>query len=213
MADCILLGSGGGGFGSDDLTATKDHVLAPYTAITSDSNDEPIVGTIPSAEAGTFYATTAERTILEAGRYLSGAQKIGKISASGLEAANILRGKTISINNGNQNIMSVAGNANVLKVVSGSTSLENKSVTIGGVSFRYRDINPGITPVYAIYVTDQIYVWRGSTKSINYCSTRNGQGYISDVGSNAPMTRNTIRLLGNYNRSSDNYIYYYIFGY
>ena len=99
MADCILLGSGGGGFGSDDVTATKNHVLSPYTAITSDSGDEPVAGTIPSVGAGTFYATAGEQTILQAGRYLSGAQKLAKLTATNLSAANILRGKTITINN------------------------------------------------------------------------------------------------------------------
>lgn len=213
MAECILLGNGGGGLGSDDVTATRAHVLAPYTAITSDSNDEPVAGTIPSQDAATHYATTSEQKIMNAGTYASGDQKLAKLTASGLEAANILRGKTISINNGKQNVFSVSGNASVLKCVSGSTTLENKTVSIGGVSFRYRDINPGLTPVFAFCLTDQVYVWRGSPKAINYCSTRNGQSYVADVGSNAPMTRNSIRLLGNYNRSSDNYIYYWIFGY
>ena len=36
----ISLGSGGG-YGSDDCTASLDYVLAGKTAIASDSNDEP----------------------------------------------------------------------------------------------------------------------------------------------------------------------------
>lgn len=38
---------GGGGVSSEDCTATKDKVLAGYTAVTSDSNDEPVTGTMP----------------------------------------------------------------------------------------------------------------------------------------------------------------------
>ena len=47
MGRVLIVGSGAIGTSSDDCTATKKHVLAGYTAITSDSNDEPIVGTMP----------------------------------------------------------------------------------------------------------------------------------------------------------------------
>lgn len=46
MGECILLKSGGGN-GSSDVTATKNQLLAGYTAITNDSDDDPIQGTIP----------------------------------------------------------------------------------------------------------------------------------------------------------------------
>ena len=39
-----MTGGGGGGTGSDECTATLDHVLAGETAVTSDSNDEPGTG-------------------------------------------------------------------------------------------------------------------------------------------------------------------------
>lgn len=46
MADALLrFGSGSGG-GSDETTATKNQVLRGVTAITSDSGDEPVEGTI-----------------------------------------------------------------------------------------------------------------------------------------------------------------------
>lgn len=48
MADAILMAGGTGGATSDDVTATKAHVLQGYTALTSDSNDEPIQGTMPN---------------------------------------------------------------------------------------------------------------------------------------------------------------------
>lgn len=48
MARAIFQNIGGGGGGSsEDCTATKDKVLSGYTAVTSDSNDEPISGTMP----------------------------------------------------------------------------------------------------------------------------------------------------------------------
>lgn len=48
MARAIFQNMGGGGGGSsEDCTATKDKVLIGYTAVTSDSNDEPVTGTMP----------------------------------------------------------------------------------------------------------------------------------------------------------------------
>lgn len=147
MAECILLGNGGGGLGSDDVTATRAHVLAPYTAITSDSNDEPVEGTITSVGAATHYATTAERTILSAGQYLSGDQKIGKLTASGLAAANIVKGTTISIHNGSQNVFSVAGSARKYAHTSGtyksSASTKSFKTGSGNRNFYYITLTPG----------------------------------------------------------------------
>ena len=47
MADAILMSGGVGGVSSDDVTATKNQVLQGVTALTRDSDDEPIQGTIP----------------------------------------------------------------------------------------------------------------------------------------------------------------------
>ena len=46
MADCILIGSGGGGVLSEDVTASKANVLAGTKTITTDSNDEVVDGTM-----------------------------------------------------------------------------------------------------------------------------------------------------------------------
>lgn len=45
MAVC-LINKSGGGVSSDDVTARKEHVLQGYTALTSDSDDEPVQGTM-----------------------------------------------------------------------------------------------------------------------------------------------------------------------
>lgn len=44
MGEILITGGSGGGTGSDECTATLDHVLAGETAVTSDSNDDPGVG-------------------------------------------------------------------------------------------------------------------------------------------------------------------------
>jgi len=41
-----LINKSGGGITSDDVTARREHVLQGYTALTSDSNDEPVQGTM-----------------------------------------------------------------------------------------------------------------------------------------------------------------------
>ena len=52
MAVC-LINKSGGGVTSDDVTAKREHVLQGCTALTSDSNDEPVQGTIPNRGNGT----------------------------------------------------------------------------------------------------------------------------------------------------------------
>ena len=47
MADAILMAGGTGGVSSDDVTASKYHVLQGYKTVTTDSNDEVVEGTIP----------------------------------------------------------------------------------------------------------------------------------------------------------------------
>lgn len=46
MGDVYVAIGGGGGVSSDEVTATKDKVLAGYTAVTADSDDEPVAGTM-----------------------------------------------------------------------------------------------------------------------------------------------------------------------
>lgn len=48
MAKALLMSGGVGGVSSDDVTAKREHVLQGYTALTSDSDDEPVQGTIPN---------------------------------------------------------------------------------------------------------------------------------------------------------------------
>ena len=105
MAECVILKSGGA-YGSSDCTAGKAQVRAGYTAITSDSNEEPVEGTIPDKAAATYYAGTSDQEIA-AGQYLAGKQTIKKLTQTNLSGANIKPGVTIKINNGNADVWSV----------------------------------------------------------------------------------------------------------
>lgn len=51
MANCILLGGGGAGTLSTDVTASKANVLVGTRTITSDSNNEVVEGTMPNRGA------------------------------------------------------------------------------------------------------------------------------------------------------------------
>ena len=96
MADCLILRTGNGGAGSDDVTATANHILAPYTAITSNSNDEPITGTIQSKAATTYNTSTSDQTI-KSGQYLSGDQTIKGVTTSNIDAGNIKKGVVVKV--------------------------------------------------------------------------------------------------------------------
>ena len=80
MADCIILGSGSGGE-SGDCTADRSKVLASYTAVTRDSNDDPAEGTMPNN--GDLSATLAagQSKTIPAG-YTSGGTVTAKDLAS-----------------------------------------------------------------------------------------------------------------------------------
>lgn len=56
MAICLIK-KGGGGIQSEDTTAVRADVLAGKTALTADSNDEPISGTMPLLDRNGFDVT------------------------------------------------------------------------------------------------------------------------------------------------------------
>ena len=96
MAECLLVGIGGGNAGSDDVTATAAQILAPYTAITRDSDGEPKAGTIPSKSAATYDTSASDRTI-NAGQYLAGNQLIRGVSMANIAAGNIKKGVNVKV--------------------------------------------------------------------------------------------------------------------
>lgn len=51
MGRILTSPGGGGGTSSDELTATKAQVLEGYTAVTKDSDDEPVVGSMKNVSA------------------------------------------------------------------------------------------------------------------------------------------------------------------
>ena len=81
----LLMHPMGGGTGSDDLTATAANVLSGKTAVTSDSDDEAIEGTMPNNGAMNVTLTpggNGSTSQAVAGGYYSG----GTITADGSAA-------------------------------------------------------------------------------------------------------------------------------
>lgn len=96
-----------GGLDTSAATALVTDVLEGKTFFSGDSTIK--TGTIPSRGGATHYATTEAQTITEAGTYVSSEDTLSPISVSGLSAYNIKSGATITINNGQSNLFSVAG--------------------------------------------------------------------------------------------------------
>ena len=78
MAECIIMGNGGGCVGSEELTATKAYVLNGYTYVGSDTNDEIGTGTMVNNGAVTHSITpsgSAQSYTIQAG-YHNGFGKV-----------------------------------------------------------------------------------------------------------------------------------------
>lgn len=75
MAECIIIVNGGGGVGSDELTAQKAHVLNGYTYVGNDTNDESGTGTMVNNGAVSKTLNAGESYTIAAG-YHNGSGKI-----------------------------------------------------------------------------------------------------------------------------------------
>lgn len=140
MAHIPINFGGGSGSGSDDCTAKKEHVLAPYTAITSDSDDEPIVGGLKDNSGVTKSAaasldTTNSRvqlTVPETAKYNLTSKLYATYAAIrsliGLTAAKIISGNTI---------LGLAGTATSDATISKSKQLLKDVVAYGKNGVKY----------------------------------------------------------------------------
>ena len=72
MADAFLKQYGGSGTGSDDCTAKRNQVLAGVTAVTSDSDDEALTGTMPERGKLSRTLSAGESVTLSEGHYAGG---------------------------------------------------------------------------------------------------------------------------------------------
>lgn len=111
----VLMSGGGGGVGSDEVTATKDKVLSGQTYLGADTDDEVGTGTIPIRTPVNLSLGINGTTALPYGYYPSESKITQKIATRG--AATITPGKTAQTIgagqylSGAQTIASLGGNA------------------------------------------------------------------------------------------------------
>lgn len=184
-----------------------------------------ISGAILSKAAATYYANAIADQIIAAGQYLAGNQTIKKVTQNGnLVSGNILRGKTITINNGNANLWNVIGANNVLKYSSGTAkgtlnrttfSLRSGSTTYTKAMY-YVDVAPGFTPVFVVVISAQTIMWRSDATTFNYVTRADDWDgiYTFVTPSDAPFTSSQCRLFfSRYDSSATTNVWYWIFGY
>lgn len=125
MANCILLGGGGAGTLSTDVTASKANVLAGTRTITSDSNNEVVEGTMPNRGAVNQSLGINGTYTIQAG-YHNGSGKV-------TQSIPIQNGVTITPNGSTQTIASgkyLNGDITVPGFALPNASLIKKGVTI-----------------------------------------------------------------------------------
>lgn len=133
---------------SADLASDK--ILSGYSAY--DNDGALVAGSIPTVAGGTNYATTAEQTVVQAGKYVSGDVKIAAVESVNLNAANIKSGVTVKVGDSadDDRIASVAGTFSAANTVSaGQTAaaagqiLEDYSAFVDGAEVQGTMANNG----------------------------------------------------------------------
>ena len=104
MAECIIMGSGGGGVGSDEVTARAADVVAGKTYLGADTDDETGVGTMPNRGAMQRTLRAGESVTVPQG-YHNGsgtvsAASLAEQTAGSAGAGDILAGKSAWVNGG-----------------------------------------------------------------------------------------------------------------
>lgn len=135
---------------TSDANATADDILSGKSGYV---NGVKVNGNISSQAGGNIYATTSDQTIITAPKYIDSNLVLKGITQSGLVSTNILRGQTITINNGNSNIFSVNGNASILKRETTSGILTGtKEITSGSDKIPFKRVSIDLNPVYAFSI-------------------------------------------------------------
>ena len=157
MATAILMKGGGGGAGSDELTASADKVLSGYTYVGADTDDEAGSGSMANIGA------------------LDAAKSVA--SAVGLTSAKLLKGQTVL---GVSGTATSDANATASYIYSGKTAYVNGSKITGSMS-----VSSLVSFSVATYSTTQVtatWTWpsKGPYSGIAICGKTGG--YPANIG-------------------------------
>lgn len=166
MAECVILRTGGGS-GSDDCTATKAQVLSGYTAITSDSNDEPAGGTMTNRGAVSPGKLSPGGSYTVPAGYHDGTGKVtAKTKNIKMIAASAIRGFGASSSEYEPS------ETNSFTIPAGAT---NCVVYYGGFSADYNGAGSGTCRIYKGSttidnrdLTGNTYLWRGTMRDKSF---------------------------------------------
>lgn len=125
------------GIGSDGNAAAGD-IRSGKKAYVGNST---VNGTMPEYAANSHEASSSEKTIISAGRYVTGDQKIKPVTVSGLDKANIKNGATITVKCGDTTIATQTGEYDKVSsnaaaaghILSGKKAFVNGSMVTGNI--------------------------------------------------------------------------------
>lgn len=196
MAEGIIQKAGGGG-ASDECTAGKAQVLAGYTAITRDSGDEPVNGTmvnhtgIPSKienrrlNNGRFEVAVAQgyHGCYWAGDSYEYMELAEVASTLGLTAAKLLKGQTVC---GVAGTATSDANATAAYIYSGKTAYVNGAKVTGSMT-----VGSVVSFSVAAYSTSQVLcTWKNPAKGpysgVVICAKAGG--YPTSINDNRKYT-------------------------
>lgn len=157
-----------------------------------------VTQSITTKAASTYGAKTSAQTI-SAGQYLSGAQTIAAVTQSGLTAANIVAGKTVTISSNGSNLWSVTGTASNVDVsggtVVGSWTNSKGTVTVSSITGGVRMKVGGTDGTYS-HVTLSSTIDVTNLTAIAITVNAIGGTYIGS-GYHSVMTVRTAKPTGN----------------
>lgn len=185
MAEGLIF-SEGGGVGSDECTATKAMVLEGYTALTSDSNDEPATGTMTNRGTGGGNVGVGGSFNIPSGYYNGSGYVYGPTLSGNASAAHVLSGETFYSNSGTKQ----TGSMQVASLTSFSAAVANgKSITLSwtvptaqsgrpysGVIIRYG------TSTYPTSLSSGTHIYRGAGNSTTPGSTSSVTVKLPNLG-------------------------------
>lgn len=194
MGRVLIVGSGAMGTSSDDCTATKKHVLAGYTAITSDSNDEPIVGTMPINGDQSATLKCGESKQIPEGYTSGGTVKAADLASQTKGTATeayIYKGKTAVVNGA-----TITGNMTCRSVLSFSVAAYSTSQVLATWK------NPSKGPFSGVIICAKIG---------GYPTNKDDSRVYTGVGSNSAANGTSSAVIGNL-QAGQTY-YFRIWGY